>query len=249
MNMLAETIARQGNWFFRWRSYVLLAFVPLGLYAISYPEPIEMFFGDTADQAWEIGCILIAFLGLGIRAMVVGQTPAGTSGRNTHGQVAEVLNTTGLYSVTRNPLYLGNAIIYMAIALFTQSVMFALVMGLFLILYLERIIAAEETFLAQKFGAPYKDWTARTPVFLPDFSLWRKATLPFSIRNVLKREYSGFFAIIAAVTLIDYAHEAFGEGETIIGLAWAAFFMAGAVIYVTLRGLKKHSSVLQVEGR
>ena len=110
--MIANTIARQGNWFFRWRSYVLLGFIPLGIYALSFPEPIETLFGATADSAWEMGCILIAFLGLGIRAMVVGQTPAGTSGRNTHGQVAEVLNTTGLYSVTRNPLYLGNAIIY-----------------------------------------------------------------------------------------------------------------------------------------
>ena len=247
--MIANTIARQGNWFFRWRSYVLLGFIPLGIYAISFPEPIETLFGSTTDSAWEIGCILIAFLGLGIRAMVVGQTPAGTSGRNTHGQVAEVLNTTGLYSVTRNPLYLGNAVIYMAIALFTQSVIFVLVMGLFLVLYLERIIAAEETFLANKFGNPYREWTARTPVFLPDFSLWQPATLPFSIRNVLKREYSGFFAIIAAVTLIDYAHEAFGEGETLMGLAWATFFAAGAVIYVTLRGLKKQSRVLHVEGR
>jgi len=247
--MLADTIARQGNWLFRWRSYVLLGFIPLGIYAISYPEPIEALFGDVADYAWEIGCILIAFMGLGIRAMVVGQTPAGTSGRNTHGQVAEVLNTTGLYSVTRNPLYLGNAVIYMAIALFTQSGLFVLVMGLFLVIYLERIIAAEEAFLAQKFGTPYREWTERTPVFLPDFSLWRPASLPFSLRNVLKREYSGFFAIIAAVTLIDYAHEAFGEGETLLGLTWAAFFLAGAVIYVTLRGLKKHSRVLHVEGR
>ena len=247
--MIANSIARQGNWFFRWRSYVLLGFIPLGIYAISFPEPIETLFDATVDSAWEIGCTLIAFVGLGLRAMVVGQTPAGTSGRNTHGQVAEVLNTTGLYSVTRNPLYLGNAIIYMAIALFTQSVIFVLVMGLFLVLYLERIIAAEESFLADKFGAPYRDWTARTPVFLPDLSLWQPAPLPFSIRNVLKREYSGFFAIIAAVTVIDYAHEAFGEGETLLGLAWAAFFLAGAVIYVTLRGLKKHSSVLEVEGR
>ena len=46
---------------------------------------------------------------------------------------------------------------------------------------LEDIIAAEEAFLAQKFGTPYREWTERTPVFLPDFSLWRPASLPFSL--------------------------------------------------------------------
>ena len=51
--------------------------------------------------------------------------PAGTSGRNTAKQVADTLNTTGLYSLTRNPLYLGNAVIYMAIACFLQNVWFA----------------------------------------------------------------------------------------------------------------------------
>jgi protein-S-isoprenylcysteine O-methyltransferase Ste14 len=247
--VLAETIARQGSWLFRWRSYILLAFTPLGLYAISSPEPVEVAFGAAADRFWEVGCILLAYVGLGIRVLVVGHAPEGTSGRNTKAQVASRLNTTGMYSITRNPLYLGNAVTYMAIALFTQSLMFVLVLGLFLVIYLERIIAAEEQFLADKFELPYREWTQRVPVFFPRFRLWQGDDLPFSFRNVLRREYSGFFAIIAAVTAIDYSHEAFGEGETTVGLAWGVFFIFGAMVYVLLRSMKKHTAILSVEGR
>ncbi len=247
--MLADTIADQGNWLFRWRSYVLLGFIPLGVYAISSPEPVEMSLGPLADRIWEIGCIALAFAGLAIRAITVGHAPRGTSGRNTREQVAESLNTTGMYSIMRNPLYFGNAIIYMAIALFTQSLAFVLVLGLFLVIYLERIIATEERFLAGKFGEEYRDWTSRVPVFFPDISRWTPPALPFSFRNVLRREYSGFFAIVAAFTVVDYAHEAFGEGEVAIGLAWSAFFLVGAVVYLTLRSLKKHTDLLDVEGR
>ena len=31
-----------------------------------------------------------------------------TSGRNTHDQVADSLNTSGIYSIVRHPLYVGN---------------------------------------------------------------------------------------------------------------------------------------------
>lgn len=247
--MITDTIARQGDWLFRWRSYVLLAFIPLGIYAISTPEPIEANFGEVADRTWEILCILLAFIGLGVRMLTIGHTPHGTSGRNTKEQIADTLNTTGMYSITRNPLYLGNAITYMALAAFTQSLCFTLVMALFLVIYLERIIATEEKYLAAKFGEEYRAWTARVPVFFPKFSLWSPSALTFSMRNVLRREYSGFFAIIAAAVAINYAHEAFGEGEAEIGAYWTALFIVGATVYVVLRSLKKHTNLLTVEGR
>ncbi|SMH48874.1 methyltransferase family protein [Mesorhizobium australicum] len=247
--MIPDIIATQGNWLFRWRSYILLAFIPLGAWAISTQEPIEANYGEMADRAWELSCIALAFLGLAVRVLTIGHTPSGTSGRNTREQIAETLNTTGMYSITRNPLYLGNAITYVAIALFTQSLAFTLIMALFLVIYLERIIATEEKFLAAKFGTEYRAWTDRVPVFFPKFSLWTAPNLPFSFRNVLRREYSGFFAIIVAVVAINYAHEAFGEGEIRIGISWAAFLFVGTAVYLALRSLKKHTDILKVEGR
>ena len=148
--MIADFMARQGNWFFRWRSYVLLGFAPLALLVVMQPEPIETTFGQLADTLFESACIALAFLGLAIRARLGRRRASGHVRPNTATQVADTLNTKGLYSLTRNPLYLGNAVIYMAIACFLQNVWFAALMLLFLIIYLERIIATEEKFLAVK---------------------------------------------------------------------------------------------------
>ncbi|MBL8576251.1 MAG: hypothetical protein JNK47_03415 [Mesorhizobium sp.] len=247
--MIADSIARQGRWFFRWRSYVLLGFAPLALMVIMRPEPVEVQFGTVVDTIYETAFIALAFLGLAIRAYVVGHVPAGTSGRNTRGQVAETLNTTGLYSLTRNPLYLANAISCMGVALFLQDIWFALLMALFLIVYLERIIATEEAFLAQKFGEAYRNWAAEVPVFFPRFSGWKAPELPFSFRNVLRREYSGFFGLIAIFFALDQSRELLTENQTLVDMDWLAALVFGAVVYCVLRWAKKRTRLLNVRGR
>src|SRR5919206_4624496 len=104
---LREEFVRSGNWLFRRRSYLpVLLFIPvlLSMRHFTYPHGRQIF-----DRLWELLCLLISLSGLGIRVLVVGHTPAGTSGRNTRdGQVASQLNTTGMYSVVRHPLYAGN---------------------------------------------------------------------------------------------------------------------------------------------
>lgn len=247
--MIADTIARQGNWFFRWRSYVLLALAPIAFVTLSQDEPIEMYFGETADFLYEGACVALAFLGLGIRAFTVGFVPEGTSGRNTRKQLASTLNVTGMYSVTRNPLYLGNAVIYMSIALFTQGVYFTIVMALFLIIYLERIIAAEERFLSERFGEAYSTWAARVPAFFPKMSGWEAPELWFSVKNALRREYSGFFAIIAGFVAIEASGDLLTRGHLLFDEAWITAFIGAAIVYLTLRFLKRRTTVLDVEGR
>ena len=54
-------------------------------------------------------------MGFLFRAWAIGTTPAGTSGRNTKEQVAEVLNSTGIYSIVRHPLYVGNYFMWIGI--------------------------------------------------------------------------------------------------------------------------------------
>lgn len=247
--MINDVIANQGGWLFRWRSYILLGFTPLIALVILQPEPIHTHFGETADTIYEAICIVIAFIGLGIRGLTVGVVPAGTSGRNTHAQRANSLNTTGMYSLTRNPLYFGNSIIYVAVAMFTQSLWLTILMILFLIVYLERIIATEERYLLDKFGEPYAQWAASVPVFFPRLHGWVPPELGFSIKNVLKREYSGFFGIVATLFIIDTIQEYVTENQTSIDQTWLIAFMVSAAIYLGLRALKKHTSLLKVEGR
>ena len=58
--------------------------------------------------------------------LCVGFTPRGTSGRNTkEGQVAESLNTLGMYSMCRHPLYLGNLLMWLGIVMYMGHLWFA----------------------------------------------------------------------------------------------------------------------------
>ncbi len=191
---LKEEFTRQGQWLFRWRSYLPLIIFPILIFAISNnPENLEHIVGDTLEDVYEVFAILISFLGLGIRCFTVGYAPRGTSGRDTKKQKAKVLNTTGMYSITRNPLYLGNFCIILGIAMFTQCFWAVCIVILSFWLYYERIIFAKEQFLRAKFGKEFEEWANKTPAFLPKLSNYKHPDVPFSLRKVLKREYSGFF--------------------------------------------------------
>lgn len=244
---LQEEFEQSGAYLFAWRSYwplVLAVLLVAGMRSFEYPGH-----NHALDQWWEMLCLAIAFFGLGIRAYVVGHTPKGTSGRNTDKQVAAVLNTTGLYSVVRHPLYLGNFFCWFGVSLFERvwwvSVIFALVFWL----YYERIMFAEEAFLRRKFGVAYETWANRTPAFIPRWSSWRSPSLPFSLKTVLKREYSGFFAIIATFTALEVLGDRMVAGQWQMDRMWLFLFFGGALLYLTLRTLKKRSTILQVPGR
>ena len=133
--------------------------------------------------------------------------PQGTSGRNTKRQIAETLNTDGIYSVVRHPLYLGNFFIYLALGLFAHTWWLALICVLAFWLYYERIMYAEEAFLRGKFGAEFDEWAGRVPAFVPDLRQWRPFRLPFSVRNAARREYHGFFAIILTMFVLELVED------------------------------------------
>ena len=244
---LREEFESTGNWLFRWRSYLPLALIGIFLLALrGYEYPGHSI---KLDHLWEVLCLLISFLGLGIRILTIGNTPKGTSGRNTKKQLAETLNTTGMYSIVRNPLYLGNFFMGLGIALFAHLWWLTFIYILIFWLYYERIIFAEEAYLKDKFGNEYLKWANKTPLIIPKCSQYRKAGLPFSLRNVLKREYNGFFAIIVLLFILETVGEIFAEGRLEFDLGWILLLGIGFIVWVTLRTLKRHTTILNVEGR
>jgi hypothetical protein len=72
--------------------------------------------------------------------------------------------------------------------------------------------------------------------------------LPFSVRNVLRREYTAVLVIV-----LGHAGIEFGEHEMVPSYPWytywTVFLVVGVAIYVTLRTLKRHTTLLDVPGR
>jgi protein-S-isoprenylcysteine O-methyltransferase Ste14 len=239
----------QGEWLFRWRSYLPFLFIPFVIFALRDSGLIGRLTNVELDTCWEMCCLALSLGGLAVRGITIGYVPKKTSGRNTRKQIAAVVNTTGMYSIVRHPLYLGNFIIFLGMLLFIQ-VFWLVVVGISAFwLYYERIIAAEEAFLEAKFGADYIAWAEITPAFFPRFRNWVAPALPFSLKNVLKREYTGLFVIVTSFTLLDIAEDFFGEGILDIDEGWMTFFVFGVIAYLTLRTMKRKTTFLHVDGR
>lgn len=251
---LHDTMIKHGHSLFRWRSYIPLLFIAPLLLAFKEGAQVEDLVGDHVEDLWVLFCFLLSLFGLSIRWITVGFVPAGTSGRNTQGQRADVLNTSGMYSVVRNPLYLGNFITILGVVLSIKVWWLALIVSMFFFIYMERIILAEEKFLHEKFGDTYDQWRAKTPVIIPNFKLWRPHEMKFSWRTVLKREYQGLLGMATAFLITEMVTDLVFEGDTMAewlaeDYIWPVTFGVILVFCLSVRYLKKHTDVLKVEGR
>jgi len=244
---LNEEFERSGNWLFRRRSYIpALLFIPACL-VIWFGSPEWIPFNNLW---WSAGCMLVSFAGLAVRIWAIGHTPKGTSGRNTReGQVAEKLNTEGVYSLVRHPLYLGNFLMWLGIILYTGNISLLIATVAFFWIYYERIMFAEEAFIRRKFEDEFSLWAANTPPFLPKISGYKKPDLPFSLKNVLKREYTGFTLTIVSFSIINMMKHAAGSGNISLDLIWQVLLPFSLALYFILRSVKKHTDLLHVEGR
>jgi protein-S-isoprenylcysteine O-methyltransferase Ste14 len=246
---LREDFERQGSWLFRWRRYLPLLGIPILFFALRQARILERLFGDSVGDYWEAGAVILSFVGLGIRCMTAGYVPRGTSGRNTRWQAAETLNTTGIYSIVRNPLYLGNYIIVLGAALFIQVWWLVLLVSIGFWIYYERIIFTEEEFLRRKFGDQFLEWAQKTPVIIPRFSNWKKPDLPFSFKTVLRREFSTYFSIVTAFFFLEVATNILKQHWLSVNNSWVVFFLISLAIYLILLVLKKKTKILNVPRR
>jgi protein-S-isoprenylcysteine O-methyltransferase Ste14 len=245
---------RQGNFLFRWRSYVPLLLLPAALAALADEAAPGYGWGEEGYHLWAYGCMLISSAGVAIRWTTVAFVPSRTSGRNTRGQRADELNTTGLYSLTRNPLYLGNFITVFGVAASLGVWWSVALYCLAYALYIERVIAAEEGFLARRFGAAYAAWASRTPVFFPAPRTWTPPNLPFSWAMVLRREYNGVLAVGCAFVLLEAIRDLLIRGEPVGQWVqedgvWTGLLIATSLTFLVFRTLKKHTALLRIVPR
>jgi protein-S-isoprenylcysteine O-methyltransferase Ste14 len=242
--LLRDQLVEEGRYLFRWRSYLPLGLLPVAFLAFPDAVKFERCVGERSAELAQLVGFTLSILGLAVRVVTVGFAAAGTSGRNTRDQRAESLNTTGLYSVTRNPLYVGNFLMLLGFVVAIEVWWLIIIATAAFALYYERIILAEEAFLEEKFGMTYVQWAGQTPPFIPRLQLWRSPDRPFSVASVLSREAHGLYLILVFFSLIDLGQDILVEGDTLRNWIhqdwpWIVLFWISTAVFVALVGFSK----------
>lgn len=179
--------------FFRYRSYTPIPFLILML-----------LFENASVNSLIIGFI-IAIIGESIRLW--GVSWAGSETRTTGKVGGTFLIISGPFAYVRNPLYVGNILIYlglgiMSFALFPYLQIIAL---LFFIFQYYLIVKAEEEYLFNTFGDQYNKYFNNVPRFLPRLTAYRDESVEqpsFKIKAGLKSERRTLQALIVVSLLI-----------------------------------------------
>jgi protein-S-isoprenylcysteine O-methyltransferase Ste14 len=121
------------------------------------------------------------------------------------------LVTDGPFSMTRNPLYVFSCLGAAGVGLMFGSLLAALALALAAWLALSITAQREATFLAQRFGAAYAAYAARTPFFWPDPRLFHAGTAVSFSPRILGKTFVDTLWVLAAfpaVEALETLHEA-----------------------------------------
>jgi len=183
------------QFFFKYRSYTP---IPILLLIIYHSGPTSTYILNRYIKIYGppfyidnkmIGLALIV-LGEFIRISAVRYAGGATRTRNVG---APFLCTSGPYSLTRNPLYCGNVIIYIGTVFFAGGVWMWHILPLVIIFFIFQyyhIISLEEKTLKIKFKDQYKLYFDHVPQLFPRFSPWKggSQTKPRNLISTIKTE-------------------------------------------------------------
>lgn len=240
---IREDFISSGNILFKYRSIIpFFILIPILFYIYRFPN---YFFSSI--PYWTYCCISISLFGELIRIITVAYVPEGTSGRNTKKQRAKYLNTTGIYSTVRHPLYLGNFVIWVGILMYFFNLWLFIITSLIYILYYERIMFTEELYLLKRFGNRYNIWSNKTPMIIPSITWYEKSNNSFSIRTIFLREYTGLFGLFIGFTLLEAFKSFCKFGYISISFEWIIISIIALILYISFRSLKKFTDILKVK--
>jgi protein-S-isoprenylcysteine O-methyltransferase Ste14 len=195
---LNKSIEHLGNQLFKYRGFVPVVFA-VGAFCFQLIDNTERLSYGLVEEI----TFFLVVLGHLIRALTVGHRSMQTSGRNRSHQVAEVLNTKGMYSIVRHPLYLANILIWVGWTTLLCIPWLIVVATFVFVVYYLFIMYAEEQFLRGKFGQDYERWHRRTPRLIPNPFLYASSSNDFSWRIVFKNEYPGWTASMTIALCIQ----------------------------------------------
>jgi len=228
-----------GNFFFRYRNVLFpLAFVV----AILAGRPEYPFGRPDMDAAFALAGVVVALLGETLRVLTIGYEYIIRGGMKRK-VYAETLVQGGVFAHCRNPLYLGNLLIVLGLALVSDSDAFYLIFIPFALLAYTSIVAAEEAYLRGKFGAEYDDYCRRVNRWWPRWAGFSRSVegMRFNWKRVLVKEFNTIFIVVVALACLEVLSEFSVNGTS--GLPPTQYLIAGAFVWLSLyllvRTLKK----------
>ena len=239
---LRQRAEEWGNWVFRWRSYIPIAFSVISVVALKHTircrHPIAL------EHSWLALCLLVAMVGQAMRWATVGHVPKGTSGRNTKAQKATRLNTRGMYSIVRNPLYIGNHLTLAGIMMVFESWQILLAASAaFAATYL-LVIFAEEEYLTRRFARQFLLYASRVPCLLPHPWKWVRPDLPWSWRMVLRREHDSAYGVILSFAAAAHYAQYSSAGNPIPTNGWVVLLAVSTALWLSIKYVKRGTALL-----
>jgi protein-S-isoprenylcysteine O-methyltransferase Ste14 len=182
-------VKRGRKFWMRWR---VRAGYPVAViyWLLAAPSPRSILYGA-----------ILAAAGLTVRAAASG-----------HLQKDRELAVTGPYAHTRNPLYLGSALMAAGFAIAGNSWTAAALVCVYFAVFYSAVMRNEESDLRERFGATFDEYAARVPLFFPRLTAARgAASTPGQAASATKfswaqyrrnREYKALIGTIAGVGIL-----------------------------------------------
>ncbi len=143
------------NLVFKYRSYTPLPFL-LVMVVFARPTLMSMAIGFAIMMVGEA----IRFWGVSI---------AGSETRTTGSVGGTFLITNGPFAFVRNPLYVGNMLLYIGVGIMSMALFpwLLIVAAVWFYLQYTLIVSQEEEYLAGQFGADFEHYRHHVPRFVP----------------------------------------------------------------------------------
>jgi protein-S-isoprenylcysteine O-methyltransferase Ste14 len=146
----------------------------------------------------------------GLILLVLGETlrfwSVAYAGRETREAtiVAPRLVTCGPFAYVRNPIYLGNMIMYSGVTIIANLWLPLLLLFVWLYFGVQYalIVAAEEQALSETFGSDYQHYRNNVPAWLPTRGRYHGKATPFLPAAALKSEKSTLLSIVAMLAVL-----------------------------------------------
>jgi len=134
---------------------IWLAAFLVATYALGQSGLVGAPLGDWADLP---GAMLVG-LGVGLMGLAVVQMARHRTTVIPHRE-ADALVTTGIFGVSRNPIYLGDALVLAGAVLMVGPPVAILFVPVFMLIIRARFILPEEARLSRRFGAAFDRYSA-----------------------------------------------------------------------------------------